>query len=178
MKIAVIAKKGGVGKSTLSLMLYEALRQTGRNVAIQDWDTQGTASSALDRIGGTKATPGGNYDVLIYDTPPSLRETATLTAVKDAEIVLIVTSPALADMWEAEDAVAMAKRENPAATVRLMVNKMRKGTTLTRMIEDSIKRARISTEQLESSLSYRECYQHAIGGGWNALDSTARTEVL
>ena len=29
MKIALVAKKGGVGKTTLCLLLHEAIRQTG-----------------------------------------------------------------------------------------------------------------------------------------------------
>jgi hypothetical protein len=27
-------------------------------------------------------------------------------------------------------------------------------------------------------MSFRECYQHAIGQGWKALDASAREEVL
>ena len=36
MRIALLAKKGGVGKSTLALLLHEALRQAGQAVAIRD----------------------------------------------------------------------------------------------------------------------------------------------
>ena len=48
----------------------------------------------------------------MYDTPPNLDHTATATAVREADIVLVVTSPSPADIWEAEDAVKFAKRKN------------------------------------------------------------------
>jgi cellulose biosynthesis protein BcsQ len=36
MNITLLAKKGGVGKSTVSVLLYEAFRQAGKSVAIHD----------------------------------------------------------------------------------------------------------------------------------------------
>ena len=70
--ITLLAKKGGVGKSTLSLLLHESLRADGQNVAIQDWDEQGTSTTSLELIEGQKASLGNTYDVLIHDTPPNL----------------------------------------------------------------------------------------------------------
>jgi cellulose biosynthesis protein BcsQ len=52
MRIAVIAKKGGVGKTTLCILLHEALRQTGQQVAVRDFDAQGSATKALSEAGG------------------------------------------------------------------------------------------------------------------------------
>ena len=48
MQIAVIAKKGGVGKTTLCILLHEAIRQTGQRVAVRDFDAQGSATKALN----------------------------------------------------------------------------------------------------------------------------------
>ena len=42
MNITLLAKKGGVGKGTLSILLYEAFRVAGKSVSIKDWDAQGT----------------------------------------------------------------------------------------------------------------------------------------
>jgi hypothetical protein len=59
MKIALIANKGGVGKTTVTLLLYEAIRQTGPAAALGDLDNlQGSATKALERFGGTLAEPG------------------------------------------------------------------------------------------------------------------------
>jgi MinD-like ATPase involved in chromosome partitioning or flagellar assembly len=175
MKLTLLAKKGGVGKSTVSLLLYEAFRQAGKTVVIQDWDAQGTSSKSLELIGGDGARPV-KPDITIYDTPPSLEHTATATAVRNADIALVVTSPAPADIWEAEEAVKFVQARNPKAVVRVMFNKVRKGTILGRLVDSSAKQ--ISVPPLPVSLSARECYQHAVAQGWKALDGPAREEVL
>jgi len=176
MQIALFAKKGGVGKSTLSLLLYESFRHAGKSVAIRDWDAQGTSTKALQLLGGHSAEVGEEYDILIYDTPPSLDHTATGYAIQHADIALIVTSPSPADLWEANEAAQFARAKNKKALVRLVFNKVRKGTVLGRLVEDSAKQ--ISVPALTPMLSARECYQHAVGRGWKALDNAARTEVL
>ena len=176
MKITLLAKKGGVGKSTLSLLLYEAFRQAGKTVAIHDWDAQGTSTKALELITGERPDTNRKADITIYDTPPSLDHTATATAVRSADIVLVVTSPSPADIWEAEEAVRFVQARNPNAIVRVVFNKVRKTTVLGRLVDESAKQ--ISVASLSTSLSARECYVHSIAQGWKALDSTAREEVL
>lgn len=174
----MMAKKGGVGKSTVTVLLHESLRKAGHSVAVSDWDAQGTSSRALGFLQGQMAQPGATYDFLLYDTPPSLDHTATRTAVEDADVVLVVTSPDPADLWEASEAVQFAKARSQTATVRLVLNKVRQGTRLGRLIHESVQHANIDATILEPMLSYRECYKHAIGGGWGVLDSRAREEVL
>jgi chromosome partitioning protein len=176
MNITILAKKGGVGKSIVSLMLYEALRQAGKTVALHDWDPQGTSTKALELFNGAKPAHHRDAGVVIWDTPPNLEHTATATAVRNADVALVLTSPALADVWEAEDAVKFVRSRNAKAKVHVLFNKVRKGTILGRLIEESAKQ--ISAPTLSVSLGYRECYQHAVGQGWKALDSHAREEVL
>jgi chromosome partitioning protein len=177
MNITLLAKKGGVGKSTVSILLYEAFRQAGKSVSIKDWDAQGTSSKALELIlGPGVADQPRKPDIVIYDTPPSLEHTATATAVRNADIVLVVTSPSPADIWEADDAVRFVQAKNSDALVKVIFNKVRKATVLGRLIEESAKQ--LSAPALGISLSARECYQHAVAQGWKALDSAARQEVL
>ena len=177
MNITLLAKKGGVGKSTVSILLYEAFRKAGKPVSIQDWDAQGTSSKALELInGGASPVAPGAERITIYDTPPNLEHTATATAVRGADIVLVVTSPSPADVWEAEDAVRFVKGKNSKTVVRVIFNKVRKTTVLGRLVEESAKQVNAPT--LSASLSARECYQHAVAQGWKALDSAARHEVL
>ncbi len=176
MDIALLAKKGGVGKSTLALLLHESFRHAGRLVAIRDWDVQGTSNKALDLMGGQKANLDVAYDVLIYDTPPSLDHIATGYAIQHADIALVVTSPSPADIWEADEAAQFAREGNANATVRLVFNKVRKGTVLGRLVQESAKQ--VSVPALSAMISARECYQHAVGRGWKALDNAAREEVL
>ena len=177
MNITLLAKKGGVGKSTLSILLFEAFRQAGKSVVIRDWDAQGTSSKAMELILGAAASEHpAKPDIIIYDTPPSLQHTATATAVHNADIVLVVTSPSPADIWEADDAVRFVQAKNSKAAVRVIFNKVRKSTVLGRLVDESAKQ--MSVPALAVTLSARECYQHSVAQGWKALDSAARQEIL
>lgn len=174
MKIALLAKKGGVGKSTLTILLYEAFRQAGKCVRIRDWDAQGTSSKALEIMGGAHNT--SETEILLYDTPPNLEHIATAAAVRDADITLVITTPSPADIWEAEEAVHFASTRNPDAVIRVVYNKVRRTTILGRLAgQGTTFGAQLA---LATRLSSRECYQHAIAQGWSALDGTAREEVL
>lgn len=176
MNLTILSKKGGVGKSTVSLLLYEAFRHAGKTVSIHDWDLQGTSTKALELINGGKPELDRQAGIVIWDTPPNLDHTATATAVRNADIVLVVTSPAPADMWEAEEAVGFVRPRNAKAAVRVVFNKVRKATVLGRLVDESAKQ--VSVPVLPVTLSGRECYQHAVAQGWKALDSAAREEVL
>jgi chromosome partitioning protein len=176
MTITLLAKKGGVGKSTICLLLHEAFKKAGKSVAIQDWDAQGTSNKALGFIDGKRAEPNAAYDILIFDTPPNLEHPATAAAVRSADIALVVTSPAPADVWEAEEAVKFVQSKGPQAAVRVLFNKVRKNTILGRLVDESAKQ--VGAPVIPIHLSARECYQHAIGQGWAALDASAREEVL
>src|SRR6202161_674877 len=166
MNITLLAKKGGVGKSTVSLLLYEAFRQAGKTVDIQDWDAQGTSSKALEFIHGQKPDANRKADITIYDTPPDLEHTATATAVRSADIALVITSPSPADVWEADEAVRFVQGRNKKAIVRVIFNKVRKATVLGRLVDESAKQ--VSAASLPVTLSARECYQHSIAQGWKA----------
>jgi MinD-like ATPase involved in chromosome partitioning or flagellar assembly len=176
MIITLLAKKGGVGKSTASLLLHEAFRKAGKSVAVQDWDNQGTSNKALDLIGGQRVQPNESYEIQIFDTPPSLEHAATAAAVRSADIAVVVTSPSPADLWEAREAVEFVRAKNPNATVRVLFNKVRKNTLLGKLLGESAKE--VGAPVLPIHLSARECYQHAVGQGWRALDASAREEVL
>jgi hypothetical protein len=54
MIITVLAKKGGAGKSSVCVLLHEALKRAGKTVAVRDWDAQGTSNKSLDLIDGRR----------------------------------------------------------------------------------------------------------------------------
>jgi chromosome partitioning protein len=175
MKVALIANKGGVGKTTLCLILHEALRIDGRSVAVRDLDNiQGTASKALASFGGTREQPGQAYEHLLIDTPPALASPSTAAASTAAEIILVPTTPSPADIWEAEKAVQFAERKNPRAAVRVVVNRVRAGTLLTAAIQESLE----GLPLLPVRIAERQSYQHALLSGWPALDPKAEQEAL
>jgi MinD-like ATPase involved in chromosome partitioning or flagellar assembly len=161
----------------LCLLLYEAFRHAGKAVRIHDWNgEQGTSTKALKSIYGKIADVTGECEINIYDTPPSLLETATATAVLNANIALCLTTTEPADIWEAENAVQFVQNRNPNAIVRVVFNKVRKGTVLGRLVDECAKG--LSAPAFPVILNTRECYKHSIAHGWSALDSAAREEVL
>jgi MinD-like ATPase involved in chromosome partitioning or flagellar assembly len=176
MVIAVVAGKGGVGKSLVSLLLYESLRQAGRSVCLKDWDSQGTATKSralFDKDTKIEVDP----DITIYDTPPNLSHPATVAAMKTADLVLVVTTPSPPDIWEAHTTSQLAKElAKPRARVRVVWNKVRRTTTLGKMIEETSKTFKVPT--LATSLSNRESYMHFAWQGWKALDTAGRDEAL
>jgi len=133
MTITILARKGGVGKSTVCLLLHVAFKKAGKTVAVQDWDAQGTSNKALLYMGGHRAEPDSAYDILLFDTPPNLEHPATAAAVRSSDVAVIVTSPSPADMWEADEAVKFVQAKAPDAVVRVLVNKVRKNTILGRL---------------------------------------------
>src|SRR5260370_4885181 len=177
MNIALVAKKGGVGKRTVSLLLHESLRSAGRDVRIRDWDLQGTSTKALSIFSpATLASMATLASVTIMDTPPSLEHPATRSALEVADLILIPTSPSPADLWEAADAARFAQQTAPSKQIRLLFNRIRKGTVLSRIITDSA--TDICVQPLGKSLTQRECYQRLLAQGWKGLDGPAREEVL
>ena len=175
MVITLMAKKGGVGKSTVSLLLHEGLKDAGKSVAVRDWDAQGTSNKALDLMGGQKANNDASYDTYIYDTPPSLEHTATRTAIQAADVVIVVATPSPFDVWEAEEAGQFVRSLRPDVPIYVLFNKVRRATLLGRLVDDNAKQ--LSIPVLPVTISARECYQHVGLRGWKALDNAAREEV-
>lgn len=108
--IAVVAEKGGVGKTTVALNLAVAAVQKGRTAAIIDVDPQATASKWTDRrsdeypwVVPTHAarlgvaieqakTQGVNF--IVIDTPPH-SGTDAAEAARRADLVLVPVEPHL-----------------------------------------------------------------------------------
>ncbi len=108
--IALIAQKGGVGKTTLAVNLAVA---AGIPTVLFDLDPQESAVMWADRRqsdsphveflterrlpDGLKAAEQGKYDLAIIDTPPAAGPQA-LTAAQSANLVLIPCRPSLVDL--------------------------------------------------------------------------------
>lgn len=109
-KIAVIAEKGGAGKTTLALALAVAATRAGKKTAIVDTDPQVTASKWTDRrkdefpwVVPTHAArlrvavdqaQGQGIEFLVIDTPPHAGTDAA-EAARLADVVVIPTEPHL-----------------------------------------------------------------------------------
>ena len=127
--LAMIAQKGGTGKTTLALSLAVAAEAAGRAVLVVDLDPQASACKWSDRRSGetpsvidaqparlaaalAKAHQAG-IDLAIVDTPARV-EQAAAEAAKIADLVLIPCKPSILDL------------ETLRATVELVQGRSRK----------------------------------------------------
>ncbi|MBL0352134.1 MAG: ParA family protein [Candidatus Dechloromonas phosphoritropha] len=108
--VAVVAEKGGVGKTTLALTLAVAAVQSGRKVAVFDLDPQATAAQWTDRrahefpwVVATPATrldaaianaKGQCVDFIVIDTPPHAG-TDAVEAARRSDLVIVPVEPHL-----------------------------------------------------------------------------------
>lgn len=111
--IAVIAQKGGTGKTTLALSMAVAAQLSGRTAAIIDLDPQASATSWSDRRRADqpavvsaqparlpqilKAAEEGKADLVVIDTPPRA-ERAALDAARAAHLVIVPCRPSIFDL--------------------------------------------------------------------------------
>lgn len=114
--IAVIAQKGGTGKTTLSLGLAVAAARAGLKTVVVDLDPQATASNWNDlrtgdaavnpmvvdakpaRLGAVLEHAGqGGVDLLIIDTA-ARNDDSALVAARAADLVLIPCRPQAFDL--------------------------------------------------------------------------------
>ena len=111
--IAVIAQKGGTGKTTLALSMAVAAQQAGRTAAIIDLDPQASASNWSDRRKADrpavvsaqparlsqilKAAEESGADLVVIDTPPRA-ERAAIDAARAADLVLVPCRPSIFDL--------------------------------------------------------------------------------
>jgi chromosome partitioning protein len=109
-KIALIAQKGGVGKTTMAVNLAVA---AGVRTALFDLDSQESAVIWADRrrddlphvefiterrlSEALKAAEQGGFDLAIIDTPPAAGPQA-YTAAQAADLILIPCRPSLIDL--------------------------------------------------------------------------------
>ena len=115
--IVFATHKGGCGKSSLATSLADAARDAGESVAIFDLDPKNCASRwgskrmdrtlpvrPLESARLPRALNGASkrkVTLVIIDTP-ALESSATLAAVKAADLTIVPTRPSIFDIWVAE----------------------------------------------------------------------------
>ncbi len=141
--IALIAQKGGVGKSTACVHIATRFAADGRSVAIIDCDPQATVASWGDRRAADypevttgqaprlptliEAARANGADVLLIDTPPAADQTA-LAAARAADLILIPCRPGAFDLEAITTTLSLAEI---ARKTRLPIFPRRRGASCT-----------------------------------------------
>jgi chromosome partitioning protein len=155
----------------VTILLAYALTEAGHSVGILDTDPQGTATRAVAEAGGLElCRPGHEYVYVLVDTPPRLD---TRSAMRDSDVVLVVTGPSPADLFTTMDTIRVLEAEGAKGKSRVLFNQIQPGTVLSRDLDE-----RVSIPALKSRIQRRQSYQHVLLTGWKALPPEARDEVF
>ena len=132
--IAALARKGGTGKTTLSIHLGVMAEQDGRRVIFFDLDPQRSLSvwwrsrasttptlvetDARRLPGLLKSAAADGYDLAVIDTPPAVTfDTAQVAGL--ADVVLIPLRPSILDIYAVESTATVVKAAGAAALLVL-----------------------------------------------------------
>lgn len=143
--ISVLSKKGGVGKTLLTMGLAQVLAQAGHTVAVLDRDPEGTATSwayGAEAAGGAlpyrvvgpmQAATIGQVDYMVVDTPPNDKRTLQDSA-KLSDVLLVPLLPGPGEVDRLQETVAALSEVQLREGVQL-------GFVLNRLEHDGVSRA-------------------------------------
>ena len=179
--IAVLNQKGGVGKTTLTTNLGDALNRAGFSVLLVDSDPQGSLrdwneaseGSILPVVGLDRETLAkdleaikGQYDLVLIDGAPQSGKLAA-SAIKAADLVLIPVTPSPYDVWACSDLVEAIKARQEVTDgkpkARFVISRARKNTRMTGDLSEALSGYEVDT--LNSGTIHRETYAQTASDG-------------
>jgi chromosome partitioning protein len=159
--IAVVGRKGGVGKSTIVGNLAAEFAAMRRTVVVLDADPQhsilawsrqgdgmlaGNVQTVTDGEGTLRAQAHKaekDADIVLIDTPPGMPEVSYQAALA-ADVLLLPCGPSLLDLFALKEALSLglkarAERRSKKPRIRLVPSKVLMTTNLGRGLADSLK---------------------------------------
>lgn len=195
--IAVTHPKGGVGKTTTTMVLSAELADRGYRVLVADCDAQASASAWANAAPEGRPFPAAvinfsayagkvhreiqkqldNYDFIIVDCPPGLDALSPQSAILVADLVVVPLPPSPADLWAARGVKRLIERGtdfNPSLKAYILPNRVVR-TSLSNAIMRELDEFGIPL--MSSRLTNRTAYQEAVVSGVSvaALGRDART---
>ena len=183
--VAICHPKGGVGKTTTTMILSAALAERGYGVLVADCDAQASASAWANAAPEGKPFPAAvvnlsayagkvhreiqrqldNYDFIVIDCPPGLESLSPQSAILVADLVIVPLPPSPADLWAARGVKLLIERGtdfNPGMKAGILPNRVVR-TSLSRAIMRELNDFGIPL--LSSRLTNRTAYQEAVVSG-------------
>jgi len=190
MHITFLNQKGGVGKTTTSILIGGTLHSAGYSIAFDDRDEQGSLSWWNSEIGKipTKAI-SENPDVILCDTPGRLdlnhiSGQRTLEPIlQTTDRLVIVTEKSPISIQATKPAVEFAlKHIKPGAKVMILFNKVRTQTRIGKtMTLPPIDGVRVLTNYLPLAAPYENVQldgMQAVSGQYKELVLKLALEIL
>ena len=179
--IAVLARKGGVGKTTCAIHMGTLASATGARVIFFDLDPQRSLTAwyqsreaetpalvetdAKQLPALLKSAEAGGYEWAVIDTPPAVSfDTAQVASL--ADLVLIPVRPSILDVYAVEGTADVVKSTRARAVLVLnaCMPSTERGEAST-TIETRAALAAFSTRVAETSLAQRVDYSRALNEG-------------
>jgi chromosome partitioning protein len=198
--VAVLGRKGGVGKSTIVGNLAAEFAAMGRTVAVLDADPQrsltawasqgeGLLSRCVERVKGDDgdALPGKarkaerGVDIVLIDTPPGLPDIGRQAAMV-ADLVLLPCGPSPLDLLPLKDALAQvlkvrAERRSKKPRIRFVPSKILMSTNLGRGLSSSLEEmGKKVLPALGQRVAVAECVSRGLAVCEYAPNSAAHAE--
>jgi chromosome partitioning protein len=170
--IAFVNGKGGVGKTTCAMLIAAALKEASQTITIDDRDPQRSATTAAGIFG---MTVGGEGQIVIMDTAPSIYHPATLDAIRTADFVVLVTTPSPLDLatTAATANLIRAERKGPTQVLFNLVQ------TNNRFFDEMPGIAKeLPFPSFKNFIVRRTAYQTAQLQGWRSIPAAYREDVV
>ena len=160
------------------MLLAYALGEAGKDVGILDRDPQRTASQWLANAPGENVrilSEGDSSEVSFIDTPGSLEHPSLKKSLKEATVIVLLSSTSPADLWSTKEAAEKIRAMGKGSAAAILFNRVNPQTEFARKTEDYANA--IGLPALKTRVPQRQSFQRAALAGWNALRPAER-EVL
>jgi len=178
--ITVLNAKGGCGKTTLATCLASHYAGEGYNVALADYDVQGSSTDWLAARGGEEAPitgltadggsvrPPASTDYFIIDAPAATHGRQLANLVRRAQTLILPVLPSPIDMRAVrrflEELYRLKQVNDKATRVGLVANRVRENTLVFRELSLFLGRLRIPfVASLRETQNYNKAAQRGLG---------------
>jgi chromosome partitioning protein len=193
--LTITSRKGGCGKTMLSMVVAGSLTDRDIDVALLDADPNGAAhrwasethtgqtirsyaEADAERLADLLPTLAQRHAVLIIDTA-GFGNQAAAVAMAGADLVLVPVTPGEADLVEAQRTVAyvhgLSRSTRRSIQVRVVANRIRRTTTLSRHVLAEL--GTLDLPRLQSVMSETVAYAEISFSGTMPKDGAAAEEI-
>ena len=182
--IAIIAQKGGVGKTTLTINLSIAAQRAGMATAVLDLDPQQSTAKWHKSLRAEEAPAfapstaqsikrkldllrGNGADIVFIDTPPA-SDAAALAAAKAADLVLIPVTPKYLALRALAETLQLVKDAGKPAMV--VLNFMPPKNMFTRRNDAMKAAASFGLPVCQASIVNRVAFDDALREGHSVME--------
>ena len=185
LKITFLNQKGGVGKSTASVLVGAALSSAGYQVAFEDNDSQGSLTMWTEKIGKLPMVHEcPTAEVIVCDTPGRIDlnqeelEGFFRGIIQSSDRLVLVAEKSLFSTQASIPMIEMVKKYmKPEAKAMILFNKVRSRTLVGR--QDEVEMAQdLGLPVLKNSLALAASYENVQIQGFASVIGKNRERIF